>query len=271
MAITASMVKELRDRTGIAMMKCKKALEEAGGDLEAAVEVLRKQGEATADKKADRATNAGGIGMAVGSDAGVLVRILCETDFVSGNDVFKAFATEVAAAALASGASDVESLKQASVEGVTVAEALVGKIQQLGENLQLDAVERIEGTAVAGYSHGGRVATLVAMEAGGDAEALRNIAMHVAAASPAPIALDRDSIDQDLIAKEREIISSSEDVQKKPEQIRPKIVDGKMNRFYKENVLLEQEMLVDNEEGVSVEQYAKSKGITLSAFRRFAV
>jgi elongation factor Ts len=269
MTITASMVKDLRERTGIAMMKCKKALEEADGDMEKAVEVLRKQGEATADKKAGRATNSGGIGLAAAGGAGVLVKILCETDFVSGNDVFKSFAAEVAEAALRAGVSEVEALKGVDVKGQSAGDYLIAKIQQLGENMSFAEVIRLEGAVVAGYSHGGRVASLVA--GSGAAEVLRSVAMHIAASNPAPVALNRAAVDAELVAKEREIIAASADVQAKPEQIRPKIVDGKMNRFYKEMVLLEQEMLVDNEGGGQVEKWAAGKGASLSDFSRLAV
>ncbi|MDA3959677.1 MAG: translation elongation factor Ts, partial [Planctomycetota bacterium] len=205
MAITASQVKELRERTGIAMMKCKKALEETAGNLEAAVEHLRKQGEATADKKADRATNAGGLGIAFDGGKGALVLLSCETDFVSGNAEFKDFVGEVAAAALASGATDLDALAAAPMNGSTVKEAIVGLVAKMGENMQLATLDLVAGDVVAGYNHGGRVAGLVA--GSGDAGALRNIAMHVAAANPAPLSLDRSGVPEDVVAKEREIES----------------------------------------------------------------
>lgn len=266
MPITASMVKELRDATGIAMMKCKKALEEAEGDMEKAIELLRKQGLATAEKKAGRATSAGGLGIASEGGKGAIVMLGCETDFVSGNDLFKTFVTDLAGVALSNQTGDVDSLKAATLGDGSVDGALIEKIQQLGENMAISKVVLLEGDAVAGYNHGGRVATLVA--GSGDAEALRNVAMHVAAASPAPIALDKEGVPADIIEKERAIIAESPDVQAKPENIRPKIIDGKLGRFYKENVLLEQEMLVDNEDGGSVAAYAKAKGITITGFAR---
>ena len=269
MAITASLVKELRERTGIAMMKCKKALEECDGNMDDAVDLLRKQGLATADKKSDRATNCGGVGLALSDSKGVIVTLTCETDFVSGNDVFKGFVAEIAQVALDQGITDAEALKAADLNGSSIADGIVEKVAQLGENMQLIAVDVIEGAAVAGYLHSnGQLATVVA---GSDqADILRNVAMHVAAASPSPVALDRDSVDAALVEKEREIISASDDVQDKPEAIRPKIVDGKMNKFFKENVLLEQEMLVDSEKG-SVLDYAKAKGVEITAFARVKV
>lgn len=269
MAITATQVKELRERTGIAMMKCKKALEETDGDMDAAVEHLRKQGLATADKKADRATNAGGLGVAYQDGKGAIVLLSCETDFVSGNAEFKAFVDEIAQAALVAGAGDPEALADAPMEGGTVKEAIVGKVAKMGENMQLATVELVEGTVVTGYSHGGRVAALIAGE--GDAGALRNLAMHVAAANPAPIALGRDGVPAEMLDKERAIISESDEIRSKPEHIRPKIVEGKLGRFYKEHVLLEQEMLVDNDAHSSVEQWAAGKGVSITAFKRLAV
>lgn len=269
MAITAATVKDLRDRTGLPMMKCKEALVATDGDIEAAIEHLRKQGLATAGKKSGRATSAGTLAIATEGGKGTVVLIACETDFVGSNDEFKAFAGEVAAVALATGAADLEALGQASLGDTTVADALVAKIQKLGENMQLAEVAHLAGETVVGYNHGGRVATMIA--GAGDEDALRNIAMHVAAANPAPVATDRGGVDAALLARERSIIEALPDVQAKPEQIRPKIVEGKLGRFYKEHVLLEQEMLVDNEDGVSVGHYAKAKGATVSGFARLAI
>jgi elongation factor Ts len=270
MAITAADVKALRERTGLPMMKCKKALTETDGDQEAAIEALRKAGALAAAKKADRETTNGSLGIALGDGAGVAVLLACETDFVSGNEQFKAFVTELAEGALAAGASDLDSFKDATLpNGTAVTEAISGMVQKLGENMQLADVKRVEGATVVGYNHGGRVASLVAGE--GEAPVLRNIAMHVAAASPAPIALDRTQVDEEVLNKEREIISALPDVASKPEHIRPKIVEGKLGRFFKENVLLDQEMLVDNEDGLSVEKYAKAKGVSASAFVRLAI
>ena len=269
MAITASMVKELRDRTGIAMMKCKKALAETDGDLEAAVVLLRKQGLAAADKKADRATSCGGIGLATEGGKGAVVLLACETDFVSGNDVFKTFANDVAAFALSSGVDSVDAFVEADWNGQKVSDALAQFILKIGENIKIEDVKHLSGDIVTGYSHGGRVVTVVA--GSGDAGALRNVAMHVAAANPAPLALDRDGVDPELVQKEKDIIAASDDVQSKPEAIQPKIVEGKMGRFYKENVLKEQEMLVDNENGDSVEKYIAGKGGTVTGFLRLSV
>lgn len=271
MAITATQVKALRDRTGIPMMKCKQALEASDGDEEAAIEHLRKQGLQTADKKADRATNAGALGVAVEGGTGTMVLLACETDFVSGNADFKAFVQRLAEAALAAGSTDAEALAAAQVDGVPVPEAIAQQVAKMGENMQLAAVQLLSGDVVAGYNHGGRVATLVA--GSGDPADLRKVAMHVAAASPAPIALSRDGIPQELLDKERELIAASPDVQAKPEHIRPKIVEGKLGRFYKEHVLLEQEMLGDPEDqdAGSVAKWAEAHGVGVTGFARMSV
>ena len=148
-------------------------------------------------------------------------------------------------------------------------EAFAGQIQKIGENIKLVGVQRVSGASVSGYNHAGRIGALVA--GSGDAAKLKQVALHVASANPAPVALDRSSVDPAVVAKEREIIAATPDVQAKPEAMRPKIVEGKLGRFFKEQVLLEQEMLFDAEKGESVEKYAKRVGITVSAFSRLQV
>lgn len=274
--ISAKLVMSLRDRTNLPMMKCKAALEATKGAhatedawMEAAIENLRKQGLAAADKFAGRETTNGGLGMALADGKGVLVLLGCQTDFVSGNDTFKEFVKSLAEAGLAAGATDVESLKQAKLGAATVADAIPGRIQQIGENLVVAKVAALNGAVVVGYNHGGKIATLVSGT--GDAAKLRMVALHVASANPAPIALDRAGVDPAVVAKEKEILLATPEVQGKPEAMRPKIVEGKLGRFYKERVLLEQEMLLDNEKGETVEKYAKRNGLTVTGFVRLAV
>jgi len=275
--ITSELVKELRDRTNIPMMKCKQALEATKAEgakgkeawLDAAVDQLRKSGMAAADKKSDRATANGALGMATADGAGALVLLGCETDFVANSDLFKAFVKQLAEHALASKATDVESLKKTSLGGVAVPEAVAGKIQQLGENMQIAKVVRLTGPVVVGYNHLGKIATLVSGT--GDATKLRQIALHVASASPVPVSLDRASVDPAIVAKEKEILLATPELQAKPEAMRPKIVEGKLGRFFKENVLLEQEMLLDAEKGESVEKYAARQKVTVTGFVRLAI
>lgn len=267
--ITAKLVMELRDETGLQMMKCKQALTESGGDKAAAIEWLRKQGLAATSKFEGRETPNGGIGMALADGKGALVVLGCQTDFVSSNDVFKAFVKDLAELALSTGSDTVDKLKEQTLKGTKVTEALAAAIQKIGENLVLVNVVIVTGPVVVGYNHGGRIATLVAGT--GDGQKLRQVALHVASSDPAPVALDRAGVPADLVEKEREVIAATPDVQAKPEAIRPKIIEGKLGRFYKERVLLEQEMLLDAEKGESVEKYAKRQGITLTSFKRFAV
>lgn len=264
--ITSELVKELRDSTNLPMMKCKQALDATNGDKTAAIEWLRKQGISAADKKSGRAVTNGSIGMAISGGTGVMVQLGCETDFVSTNQIFKDFVAQLAKIALATGSLDVDALNAAPCEGQTVKEAVTSQVLKLGENIKIVAVSRLTGQVVAGYNHAGLIGALVA--GSGDAEALRKIAMHVASSSPAPIAFKRDEVDAAVIAKEKEILMATPDVQSKPEAMRPKIVEGKIGRFYKENVLLEQEMLLDAEKGETVEKYAARNGLTLSGFKR---
>lgn len=274
--ISAKLVMTLRDRTNLPMMKCKAALEATKGAhttedawMEAAIDNLRKQGLAAADKFAGRETTNGGLGMALADGKGLIVLLGCQTDFVSGNDVFKEYVKSIAEAGLAAGATDLDALKAAKFADATVADSIPGKIQQIGENLVLAKASALNGAVVVGYNHGGKIATLVSGT--GDAAKLRMIALHVASANPAPIALERGGVDPAIVAKEKEILMATPEIQGKPEAMRPKIVEGKLGRFYKERVLLEQEMLLDAEKGETVEKYAKRHGLTVTGFVRLAV
>jgi len=274
--ISAKLVMTLRDRSNLPMMKCKQALEATKGTyasedawLAAAIEHLRKSGLAAMDKFANREAVNGGIGMALGAGTGVLVLLACQTDFVSGNDTFKALVKSLAEAALASGASSVDALNAATLESQTVTDLLATKTLQIGERLVISKVLVVSGAVVTGYNHGGKVAALVA--GSGDAQQLRSVALHVASANPAPVALDRSGVDPVLVKKEEEILMATPELQAKPEAMRPKIVQGKLGRFFRENVLLEQEMVVGAEKGETVEKYAKRCGLTVTAFARLAV
>jgi len=274
--ISAKLVMTLRDRSNLPMMKCKQALEATKGTyatedawLNAAIEHLRKSGLAAMDKFANREAVNGGIGMALGAGKGVLVLLACQTDFVSGNDTFKALVKSLAEAALASSATSVEALNAATIAGQTVTDLLATKTLQIGERLVISKVLLVSGAVVTGYNHGGKVAALVA--GSGDAQQLRNVALHVASANPAPVSLDRSGVDPVLVKKEEEILLATPELQAKPEAMRPKIVQGKLGRFFRENVLLEQEMVVGAEKGETVEKYAKRLSLTVTGFARLAV
>ncbi|MFZ5661942.1 MAG: translation elongation factor Ts [Pseudomonadota bacterium] len=268
--ITASLVKELRERTGAGMMECKKALTETAGDIDAAAEWLRKQGLAKADKKASRVAAEGRIAVAQSEGKAVLVEINSETDFVAKDSNFLAFAEAVAQAALASGVQDVEALKQAKIaSGETVEEARAAVVAKVGENVQVRRMVRVDSANhVAAYVHGGRIGVLVELK-GGDMELARGIAMHVAAMNP-PYNKASD-VPAEFIAKEKEIelAKMSEKDKAKPADILEKIISGKLNKIVSENTLYGQPYVMDTNQ--SVEQVLKAAGADVVGFKRLAV
>jgi elongation factor Ts len=269
MEITASMVKELRERSGAGMMECKKALAENAGNLDAAMEYLRKTGLAKADKKADRIAAEGRIGMASAGGKAVLVEINSETDFVAKDENFLSFVTAVAEAALASGAVDAEALKSVAMNGASVEEARAALIAKVGENVQVRRLVRVDSAnTVAAYIHGGRIGVLVEL-AGGDAELARGIAMHVAAMNP-PYNKAAD-VPADFIAKEKEIelAKMPEKDKNKPADILEKIISGKVNKIVNEVTLYGQPYVLNTD--VSVEAAVKAAGADVVGFKRLVV
>ncbi len=280
-AITASMVKELREMTGAGMMECKKALTEADGDMDAAVDVLRTRGLAAVAKKAGRATNEGTV-MAIVSDdckAGAVVELNCETDFVAMNEKFKAYADRIARAALASAAQDVEALKAAEIDGETVEAILTDAIHVMGENTQLARVAVVEAPAVASYIHGGgKIGVLVTFDVEGIDPASagfqaygRDVAMQVAAINP--VSCTRDDVPADVVEHEMAIYKAQAAESGKPEAIQERMAQGRMDKFYKENCLTEQAVVKNGD--ITVAQYtdqtAKELGgtIKVTSFIRF--
>src|SRR5690606_13560737 len=233
MEITASMVKELRERTGAGMMECKKALTENNGDIDAAAEALRKSGLAKADKKADRVAAEGRVAAAQAAGKAVLVEVNSETDFVAKDENFASFTSAVAQAALE--AADIEALKAAKLpSGETVEEARAAVIAKVGENVQVRRMARIDSdNHVAAYVHGGRIGVLLELK-GGDAELARGLAMHVAAMNP-PHNKQSD-VPAEFIAKEKEIelAKLSEKDRAKPAEILEKIIGGKISKIVNE-------------------------------------
>ncbi len=269
--ITASLVKELRERTGAGMMECKKALAENNGDIDAAAEALRKSGAAKADKKADRVTAEGRIGVAVNGGKAVLVEVNSETDFVANDVNFKAFVDAVAAAALASGAADVESLKSAKLaSGETVEESRTAAVQKLGENIQIRRLAKVDGNNTVGaYVHSnGKIGVLVDL-AGGNAELANGLAMHVAAMNP-PHNKAAD-VPAEFVAKEKEIelAKMSEKDKAKPAEILEKIISGKINKIISEVTLYGQNYVLDSDK--TVEQAVKAAGGDVVGFQRLVV
>ncbi|HST27199.1 MAG TPA: translation elongation factor Ts [Rudaea sp.] len=271
MEITASMVKELRERSGAGMMECKKALTENNGDIDASIEWLRKQGLAKADKKASRVAAEGRIAVAQDGGKAVLVEINSETDFVAKDENFLKFADEVAKTALGSGAADVEALKAAKTSyGPTVEEARAWLVAKVGENVQVRRLARIDSTAnqIAAYLHGGRIGVLVETR-GGSADFARGVAMHVAAMNP-PYNKAGD-VPAAFIEKEKEIeLAKMSDKDKaKPANILEKIIGGKIAKIVNENTLYGQAYVLNTEQ--TVEAAAKADGADVIGFKRLVV
>lgn len=275
MTITAQAVKELRDRTGAGMMDCKKALTETGGDLEEAIKYLRTKGLAAAAKKAHRTASDGVVVVTGDENAMVVLELNCETDFVARNPDFVTFAEALAGQALSSGAADVGDLKAQTFSGDaehTVEEAVSQKVATIGENVVLNRLTRIEaeeGNTLNSYVHGGgKIGVVVEGSGGVSAEALHDVALHVAAAEPRFV--NRDEVTEDLLALEREIALKQSIEAGKPEEIAKKIVAGKMEKFFVSEVLLEQAFAKDPDK--SVKQYLQESAgedATIVRFVRF--
>ncbi|WP_423168889.1 translation elongation factor Ts [Stenotrophomonas maltophilia] len=270
MEITASLVKELRERTGAGMMECKKALTEANGDIDAAAEAMRKSGAAKADKKADRVAAEGRLGLTQDGGKAVLVEVNSETDFVANDDNFKSFVNAVAAAALASGATDVEAVKAAKLaDGRTVEEARATAVQTLGENIQIRRMVNVDTTGnIGAYVHtNGKVGVLVDL-IGGDVELARGLAMHVAALKP-PHNKAAD-VPADFVEKEKEIelAKMSEKDKAKPADILEKIISGKINKIVSDVTLYGQTYVLGD---TTVEQVVKAAGADVAGFKLLIV
>ena len=268
--IYAQMVKELRERSGAGMMECKKALVENNGDLDAAMEWLRKSGLAKADKKASRIAAEGRIVTDQASGKAVLVEINCETDFVGKDASFLKFSDNVAEVALKSGAADIDALKAAAYPGGgTVEDAAKALIATIGEKIDVRRLVRVENDGVIGsYIHGGRIGVLVALK-GGSEELAKGIAMHVAAMNPPYVRAD--DVPADFLAKEKDIaLSQMSDKDKaKPAEILEKIVAGKVNKIISEVTLLGQPYVLDT--NVTVADALKKEGADVVSVARLAV
>lgn len=271
MDISAQDVKKLRDMTGSGMMDCKKALAEANGDFEKAIEVLRKRGEKVAAKRDDRDANEGAV-IAKINDAknyGVIIRLSSETDFVSKNDDFVAFANKVADIALANKPADLDALLALPMEGsLSVHDKVTEMVGKINEKINVTAYEQIEAPLVAEYIHSGnRAGVLVGLSANTDAgyDAGRDVAMQVAAMKP--IALDEAGVDAKTIAMEIEIGKELARQEGKPEDMIEKIAMGKLNKFYKEMTLVNQQFVKDNKQTVAQYLNSTDKGLKATGFK----
>jgi elongation factor Ts len=270
MAITAALVKELRERTGAGMMECKKALVETDGDIDAAIEQMRKSGMAKADKKAGRAASEGLLGIKTSDDnkTAVIVEINSETDFVSKGDAFKEFVANVTDLVLAEKPADLDALLAAKLpSGSTVEDTRKELIAQLGENMSVRRFEIIDAKGqVAVYSHGSRIGVIVDIE-GGDAELGKDLAMHIAASRP--ICVDESSVPQEELDKEKEIYTAQAQESGKPAEIIEKMVQGRIKKFLKEITLLGQPFVKDPDQ--TVEKLLQDKGASVVSFVRLEV
>lgn len=277
MTITAAQVKELRDQTGAGMMDAKKALTETGGDMEAAIDWLRTKGLAKAAKKSGRTAAEGLVGVAVAGGVGVAVEINSETDFVAKNAEFQEMVAGITRAAL--GVADAGALGAAALEGKTVADVLTDKIAKIGENMTLRRMARIEGESVAAYVHNaaaegmGKIGVLVALK-GADAGIGKQLAMHVAAASPA--ALSEADLDPAIVEREREVQTqkaleeNAAAAKPKPEAvIHNNIIPGRMKKFLEEVTLLGQKFVINPD--ITVAQAAADAGVEILGFVRLEV
>ena len=269
MAVTAAMVKELRERTGAGMMECKKSLVETGGDMESAVEHLRKSGLAQADKKASRVAAEGKIALAVSEDGkqAVMVEVNCETDFVAKDNNFNAFANAVAANALSENSADVDALMNTSIDGDSVEDARQALVSKIGENIQVRRFVRssTDGTLGA-YVHGGKIGVLVDL-AGGDESLAHDLALHVAALNPEFIS-DQD-VPADIISREKDILIAQAEGSGKPPEIVEKIVTGRLRKHLAGITLLGQPFVKDGD--VTVARLLDQNSARVNGFNRLAV
>ena len=265
--VSAKMVKELRDRTGLGMMECKKALEESNGDVEVAIDNLRKSGQAKAAKKAGNIAADGAIIIAQGDNKAFLLEVNCQTDFVAKDENFTAFAEAVANIALENNVTDVAAIAELPYgNGQTVEEARVSLVQKIGENIQVRRVEVLEGSNLASYRHGLRIGVVVSFE-GGNADTGKNLAMHIAAFNP--VAVDDESVDADLLAREKDIIEAKARESGKPDNIVEKMIEGGLRKYLEEVTLLRQPYVMDNEKKVG--DVLKAEGVKVLAFKRLEV
>ena len=276
MAVTAAMVKELREMTGAGMMDCKKALVECDGDIDKAVDYLKEKGLAKAAKKAGRVAAEGLVKIAFSDDCktAALVEVNSETDFVSKNEEFVAFVEGLAKLALTAETNDIEAFKAMAYEDSTVAEVLTAKIAKIGENMSIRRIEKVSGDVIASYVHGGgRIGVLVEAEGSladeAAYEAARDAAMQIAAINP--LYLSQETVPQEDIEKEKGILMAQikEDPKNasKPDAIIEKMMGGKINKFFEQNCLLQQEFVKDSDQKVG--KYLESKGVKLINFVRF--
>jgi elongation factor Ts len=265
--ISATAVKDLREKTGVGMMEAKKALEEAGGDFEKAVDILRKKGLSAAAKKAARVASEGIIASALEGKVGVLIEVNSETDFVAKNDEFQKFSRGLARLVAEKKPADVAGLSQLQMDGQNIEAMRNGLVQKIGENITIRRFERYEsGGAIAIYLHGTRIGVMVDYS-GGDEQFGKDIAMHIAAANPQ--FLNRESIPSDVLARERAVYEAQAKESGKPAAVIGKIVEGKLEKFYSDSCLVDQIYIKDPDGKLKIRDLLKKTGGQITRFTRY--
>ncbi|MFD1629903.1 translation elongation factor Ts [Pseudopedobacter beijingensis] len=272
--ISASDVNKLRQQTGAGMMDCKKALVEANGDFEAAIDYLRKKGAKVAASRQDRESNEGVVIAKTTADGkrGVVVEVNCETDFVAKNADFIAFATSIADKAIESNPASLEDLLALELNGAKISDLIIDQTGKIGEKIGVSKYETIQAEQVVPYIHGNyRLGVLVGLSAvvNGGEDAGKDVAMQIAAMNP--VALDKDGVDSKTIERELEIAKEQIRAEGKPEEMVEKIAAGKLNKFYKENTLLNQEFVKDSSKDIKAFLNGVSNGLTVTSFKRVAL
>ena len=269
--ISASDVNKLRQQTGAGMMDCKKALVESNGDFEAAIDYLRKKGAKVAASRQDRDSNEGVVIAKATADgkSGIVVEVNCETDFVAKNADFVAFAEKIADIALQNNPASVEELKALELDGKKIGDALIEQTGVIGEKIDVSKYETVSAEKVVAYIHGNyRLGVLVGLSANvaGIDEAGKDVAMQIAAMNP--VAIDRDGVDQEIVDREIAIAKEQIIAEGKPAEMAEKIAQGKLNKFFKDTTLLNQEFVKDSSKNIAQFLDSVSKGLTVNAFKR---
>ncbi len=275
MAISAQEVNKLRQMTGAGMMDCKKALTEANGDFDAAIDLLRKKGQKVSASRSDRETTEGAVFVKTSSDnkEGIIVALGCETDFVAKNEEFQELGNAIVATAFEGKPVDVETLKSLKIGSLTIDEKIIELVGKIGEKVEITAYNILKAEAVVPYIHAGsKLGVLVALEGanGTDvSDAGRDVGMQIAAMNP--VGVDKDDVDESVVNREIEIGKEQARAEGKPEAMLEKIAQGKLNKFYKENTLLNQSFVKDP--SLSIKQYLDSvnKGLTVASFKRVSI
>ncbi len=269
--IKAADVAKLRKVTGAGMMDCKKALQEAEGDFDKAIEVIRKKGQAVANKRADRDASEGSVQAKVEGNFGAMISLNCETDFVAKNENFVKFAISILDVAMAQKPADLEALKGLTMDGKSIADAITEQTGTIGEKLELAYYGSITAEKVQAYNHpGNNLATLVGFNKANVSEQVaKDVAMQIAAMSP--VAVDESEVSEDIISQERRIGREKALQEGKPEAIVDRIADGMVKKFLKESTLLNQEFTKDSKKTVGEYIRESDKDLTVTAFLRFAV